>query len=172
MQVSKRLFPALVLASLALASTGCGFQLRGTPGFSFTSMYVSPAANAVGFSQELVRRLAANTQLEVIQDPAQLARAQVVLDILSEQREKVVVGRNAAGQVREYQLRTQVRFKLRNSRGVELIAPTEIAQQRDISFNETIVLAKEVEENQLYRDMQIDIAQQIMRRLAAIQDAR
>ena len=70
--------------------------------------------------------------------------------------------------MREFQLRIVFKFKLRSGKGVELIVPTEITQQRDISFNETAVLAKESEEGLLYRDMQNDIVQQIMRRLAAV----
>jgi len=42
--------------------------------------------------------------------------------------------------------------------------------QRDISFNESAVLAKETEEALLYRDMQSDIVQQILRRLAAVKE--
>ena len=91
-----------------------------------------------------------------------------MLDVLQEQREKVVVGLNATGQVREFQLRTRVRFKLRTPQGKELIPDTELLQQRDISFNESAVLAKEAEEGLLYRDMQTDIVQQLMRRLAAV----
>ncbi|MFB2351784.1 LPS assembly lipoprotein LptE [Priestia megaterium] len=41
-------------------------------------------------------------------------------------------------------------------------------QQRDISFNETAVLSKEAEEALLYRTMQSEIVQQLMRRLAAV----
>jgi LPS-assembly lipoprotein len=93
---------------------------------------------------------------------------QVVLDIVSEQREKTVVGVNAAGQVREFQLRIRVKFKLRSVRGKELIEETELLQKRDISFNESAVLAKETEEALLYRDMQTDIVQQLIRRLSAI----
>jgi LPS-assembly lipoprotein len=48
------------------------------------------------------------------------------------------------------------------------VAPVEIVQQRDISFNESAVLAKEAEEVLLYRDMQSDIVQQLLRRLAAV----
>ena len=40
-------------------------------------------------------------------------------------------------------------------------------QQRDISFSETAVLAKEAEEALLYKDMQADIVQQLLRRLGA-----
>jgi LPS-assembly lipoprotein len=37
-----------------------------------------------------------------------------------------------------------------------------------MAFDETQVLAKESEEALLYRDMQADLVQQIMRRLAAL----
>jgi LPS-assembly lipoprotein len=57
---------------------------------------------------------------------------------------------------------------MRTPQGRELIADTEITQQRDISFNESAVLAKEAEEALLYRDMQSDIVQQLLRRLAAV----
>jgi LPS-assembly lipoprotein len=49
-----------------------------------------------------------------------------------------------------------------------LIPEVELIQQRDLSFIETAALSKEIEENMMYRDMQIDIVQQMMRRLAAI----
>jgi len=65
-------------------------------------------------------------------------------------------------------LRTRFRFKLRTPQGKELIPETELLQQRDISFNESAVLAKEAEEGLMYRDMQTDIVQQLMRRLAAV----
>jgi LPS-assembly lipoprotein len=70
--------------------------------------------------------------------------------------------------VREFQLRLRVKFRVRTLQGVELIAPTEVVLQRDISFNETAVLAKETEEILLYRDMQSDLVQQLLRRVAAI----
>ena len=38
---------------------------------------------------------------------------------------------------------------------------------RDVTFNDTEILAKEQEEQLLFRDMQTDMVQQIMRRLAA-----
>ncbi|MEI8158744.1 MAG: LPS assembly lipoprotein LptE, partial [Burkholderiales bacterium] len=83
-------------------------------------------------------------------------------------REKNVVGVNASGQVREFQLKIRIQFRMRTPDGRDLIAPTEISQQRDISFNESAVLAKEAEEVLLFRDMQSDLLQQLLRRLAAI----
>jgi LPS-assembly lipoprotein len=106
--------------------------------------------------------------VQVLDADAPQAQAQVVLKILGEQREKAVVGMNTSGQVREFQVRLRVRFRLDTPQGRELIDDTEIMQQRDISYSETAALAKETEEALLFRDMQSDIAQQIQRRLAAV----
>ena len=54
-------------------------------------------------------------------------------------------------------------------RDVELLPATEHEQQRDISYTETQALAKEGEEALLFRDMQSELVQQLMRRLAVIQ---
>jgi LPS-assembly lipoprotein len=154
------------LASVT-ALSACGFQLRQAPTFAFKSIYVaSLPASTLG--NELKRTIAHSDGLTVINSPSGLTTAQVVLDVLTDTREKVVVGLTASGQVREFQLRTRLKFKLRTPQGKELIPETELLQQRDISFNESAVLAKESEENLLYRDMQTDIVQQLMRRLAAV----
>jgi LPS-assembly lipoprotein len=157
----------LLLAAASAALAGCGFQLRQAPQFAFSSIYVAAAPNSA-LGKELRRSIASSDSVRVVDDPAAQAAAQVVLDLLADQREKVVVGLSASGQVREFQLRTRVRFRLRTPAGKELIPETELLQQRDISFNESAVLAKEAEENLLYRDMQTDIVQQLMRRLAAL----
>jgi LPS-assembly lipoprotein len=165
------------VAALALLA-GCGFQLRQAPQFAFDAITIHALPNSP-ISRELQRRLAAESQVRVLTAtvagasppataPPAAAPAMVVLDFVQEQREKVVVGLSATGQVREFQLRTRLLFKLRTAQGRELIPETELLQQRDISFNEAAVLAKESEEGLLYRDMQADIVQQLMRRLAAL----
>lgn len=160
-----------LMASTAALSTlslgGCGFALRKAPNFAFTTLY-SSLAETSPLGVELRRSLESTRKVKVITDGRQINEAQVVLDVLLDQREKVVLSLNAAGQVREFQLRMRFRFRLRTLAGKELIPDTEIMQQRDISFNESAVLAKEAEENLLYRDMQSDIVQQVMRRLAAV----
>ncbi|MEO7885113.1 MAG: LPS assembly lipoprotein LptE [Polaromonas sp.] len=154
-------------APAALSLGGCGFALRKAPTFAFTTLY-SGLAESSPLGVELRRSLQATRKVEVITEARRINEAQVVLDVVGDQREKVILSRNAAGQVREFQLRLRFRFKLRTLAGKELIPETEILQQRDISFNESAVLAKEAEENLLYRDMQSDVVQQIMRRLAAV----
>ena len=73
--------------------------------------------------------------------------------------------------MRELQLRLRVKFRLRTPQGQSLIEPVELAQQRDLSFSETAVLSKEIEQAMMYRDMQTDIVQQIMRRLSAVKSS-
>jgi LPS-assembly lipoprotein len=154
-------------ASALLATAGCGFKLRGVPNFAFESIYVNmPEGSTLG--TELKRTLASNRNLRVIMDAQQMMTSDVILDPLFDQRQKVVVATNAAGLVREFQLRLLFTFRLRTPQGKELIPRAELQQQRDISFNESAVLAKEAEEGLLYRDMQSDIVQQVMRRLAAV----
>ncbi|MNY76250.1 LPS-assembly lipoprotein LptE [compost metagenome] len=59
-------------------------------------------------------------------------------------------------------------FRVRDKLGNELLAPTTINLTRPITFDETQLLAKEQEEALLYKDMQTDLVQQLMRRMAAI----
>lgn len=154
-----------LLAAAPLAA--CGFRLRGVPQFAFHSLYVQAPAGSQ-LARELVRTLqSSGGQLTVITDAAQLTQAEVILELISEQPERVVVGLNAAGQVRELQLRLRLRFRLRDQLGQEWIASTELMQQRDISYSETAALSKEGEEAMLYRNMRTDLVQQLMRRLAA-----
>ena len=75
---------------------------------------------------------------------------------------------NTQGRIREYSLVYRLRFRVNGAGGKELIPPTELALKRDISFNESQAIAKEKEEDMLYRDMQSDAVQQILRRLAAL----
>ncbi len=147
---------------------GCGFQLRQAPNFAFETIFIS-AGESSPVANEMRRSIASGGNVSVV-GAQQINTAQVILDVLNEQREKVVVGLNASGQVREFQLRSRFSFRLRNQQGREVLPATEILQQRDISFNESAVLAKEAEEALLFRDMQTDIVQQLLRRLAAVKE--
>ena len=160
---TRRLLLAAAGASLLLA--GCGFKLRQAPNFVFSSLYL---ADATPLGVELKRELLASDKLKVISDPKLLSSAQVILDIRGDQRERAVTALNSAGQVRELELRLRVKFRLRGKDGKELIPETELLQRRNVSYNSSVLLAKESEEELLFRDMQNDIVQQIMSRLAAV----
>jgi LPS-assembly lipoprotein len=154
---------ALAAFAPSLLLAGCGFRLRQAPTFAFKTIYINaPATSPIG--QDLKKTLASGGTVKVLASPAE---ADVVLDVLAETRQKVVVGLSAVGQVTEFELRMRFRFRLRTREGRELIPDTEVTQSRDVSFTESAALSKEPEEQLLYRDMQADIVQQTMRRMAA-----
>jgi LPS-assembly lipoprotein len=151
-----------LLAALFLA--GCGFQLRGTANVPFETVYVPGATG--GIALELRRNIQAGTRAKVVDDPKQ---ADAILQFTQELREKVILSLTGTGRVREYQLRYIVGFRVHDGKGGEYVPQSAIQLTRDITFNDSEVLAKEAEEGLLFRDMQNDMVQQIMRRLAAAQ---
>jgi len=159
----KRLQWLAAIMSIMLLSA-CGFALRGPVALPFKSIYIGlPEASALG--GELRRQIRANGQTQIMSDAKD---AQVMLEVLAETRDKQILSLNSQGRVREYNLIYNFRFRVRNNVGKEFLEPVDIQLKRNISFNETQVLAKEAEEVLLYRDMQSDLVQQIMRRLAVI----
>lgn len=162
----------LQFASLAAAGaglSGCGFRLRGNQAFSFQRIALLPNPGGA-MAQELRTSFGPNVRVLGAEDD--LKSAQLVLTLTDERRERSVVGVNVSGQVREFQLRLLVRLSLRTAQGKAISVDDEIMQRRDISYNESAALAKEAEELMLYRNMQTDIVQQILRRLATIQPAQ
>jgi len=158
--MKRRTFAA---AASSLLVAACGFQLRQAPTFAFHKIYIN-APPASPIAQALKKSITSGGNVTVVDNPTQ---ADVIFDVLGETRQKVVVGLSAVGQVTEFELRMRFRFKLRTPQGRELIPDSEIAQNRDISFTESAALAKEAEEQLIYRDMQADVVLQTMRRLAA-----
>ncbi|MFC7289554.1 LPS assembly lipoprotein LptE [Herminiimonas glaciei] len=159
----------LVLASTLLLSA-CGFKLRGTilgGDLPFKSIYIAAPENST-LGSELRRYIRGSGELEIKQ---RAEDAEAILEIVSETRNKVILSLNSQGRVREYVLYYHVTIRVRNNAGVEYMAPTLITLKRDLSYNESQVLAKEAEEAMLYRDMQSDLVQQILRRMAAIKPA-
>ncbi|HMN22575.1 MAG TPA: LPS assembly lipoprotein LptE [Ottowia sp.] len=157
----------LAASALVLPLASCGFALRQAPDFGFHSIYLAlPAGSALGV--ELRRQLEGTGSIQVITDAARRADADVVLESAGEQRERAVVSLTATGEVRELQLRLRFAFRVRTPAGRELLAQSEILRQVDQSYSESAALSKEQEALMLYQDMQSDIVQQVMRRLATI----
>ena len=156
----------LLVTAAALPLAACGFELRRAPELRFRTIQLANFKPRSPLANELRMNIDASTTTLVVES---LAQAQVVLEALEDVREKVVVASNSVGQVTEFQLRERFAFRLRSVNGRELIPRTEIFQNRDLSYTESAALAKEQEENALFRTMQTDIVSQVMRRLASIQ---
>ena len=87
---------------------------------------------------------------------------------LSDSRIKTILSVNAQGRVSEYRLQLTYTFRIVNQKGQVLVPPNEVAITRDVSYDDSNILAKESEENLLWRDMTGDLVNQIMRRLSII----
>jgi LPS-assembly lipoprotein len=159
----------LALTAAAMLSA-CGFHLRGSEGkagLPFRTIYLGiPELSPLGV--ELRRNIRASGDTQIVSDPKE---AEAIIEVLQEARDKATLTLNTQGRVREYSLYYRLRFRVTNAKGAELLAPTEITLKRDISFNESQIIAKEKEEEMLYRDMQSDLVQQILRRLFALRTA-
>ncbi len=156
---------AILLSLLLLALAGCGFQLRGTADLPFATLFMPPT-NTAGVALDLRRNIQSGTRTTVVDDPK---KAEAILEFSQEAREKHILSIAANGRVREFQLRYIVAFRVHDGKGAEFLPVNTVQLTRDVTFNDTDVLAKESEELLMYRDMQFDMVQQIMRRLAAAQ---
>jgi LPS-assembly lipoprotein len=147
----------------AMLGAGCGFERRRQPELAFDRIALTGFAPRSPLADALRRELAQSVR--VVEAPA---LAEVVLQALADVREKSVVASTAAGQVREFQLRLRLAFRVDTPAGRALIAPAELLLTRDLSFNETDTLGKQMEEAELFRQMQADVVTQVLRRLAAV----
>lgn len=162
------------LAGAGLAMSGCGFHLRGSGGnytLPFASMYVGlPESSPLAI--DLKRNIRVNGNTTVASDPQSADATIEVITDPEKTRSKSILSLNSAGRVSEYLLAYNILFRVKDRAGKELLGPTQITLTRPITFSETQLLAKEQEEAQLYRDMQKDLVQQMMRRMAAIKPSR
>lgn len=154
-------FKSSLVLVLALALAACGFRLRGTAEVPFQSVYVPGAS---GIALDLKRNIQAGTRARVVDDPKE---ADAVLQFTEETRQKEILSLTGTGRVREFQLRYRVGFRVHDGKGADYVPASTIQLTRDVTFNDADILAKEAEEQLLFRDMQSDMVQQIMRRLAA-----
>lgn len=161
---ARRRLLAAGLAGAATLLAGCGFRLRRSAALPFRTLYAGFApASAIGAEFRRLVRVAEDTEL--VDDPAQ---AEARLEVLREQREREVVAFSSTGRPREYQLRLRFGFRVVDAQSRELLAPTELVLSRDLVSTDVEVVAKQQEEELLYREMQSDLVQQLLRRLAAI----
>lgn len=155
-----------VAGSLILLLSACGFQLRGLASgptvFPFTSLYIADSTDQT-IGADVRRAMQGNVSTRVV-DAAQ--GAQATLQITNAVNEKHILSTSTEGRVREFQLRYRASFRLIDAKGEELIPASEIIRERVLPFTDEQVVAKEAEEALLVREMQTDIVQQIVRRLA------
>ncbi len=155
-------------AALAAMLAGCGFQLRRPPELAWKRIFLSGFTEDSTLADELRRQLRASPGVTLADTPAE---ADLIVESLQDSSEHVVAATTSTSQISEMTLRARLRFRVRTAAGRELIAPTELAQTRDMSYSESSALAKQHEAALLFRSMHVDLAMQVLRRLAALAPA-
>ncbi|MEB0012712.1 LPS assembly lipoprotein LptE [Glaciimonas sp. Cout2] len=155
------------IIALTAMLAACGFHLRGTANLPFKTIYLG-SATGTPLGVELKRNIQASGTTEVVPNEK---GAEAVMEVISQTQEKVILTLNSQGRAREYMLYSRFSFRLKDAQQKELMPQTLITLKRDISYNESQELSKVAEEALLYRDMQTDLVQQILRRMNALKPA-
>lgn len=142
---------------------GCGFQLRGEARLPFATLHVPLPANDE-LREQIRRAVEGGSTTRLVADAA---GADARLFIIANKQNKNVLSVSAAGRVREFELVRRFTFRVVDREERERIVPSTIVVRRDITFSDEQVLSKEAEEVLLWQDMQKDLVQQLLRRLAA-----
>ncbi|MBP7080766.1 MAG: hypothetical protein KBA96_06620 [Rhodocyclaceae bacterium] len=155
-----KLFIAILLG---LIVTACGFQLRGAYSLPFATLYISLPESSELYAQ-IRRNVESGSSTRVINNSL---AADASLTVVSDNSQKNILSLSAAGRVTEFELVRTFVFKLTDKSGTEMLGPSRIILRRELTFSDDQVLSKEAEELLLWRDIQNDLVQQLMRRLAA-----
>jgi LPS-assembly lipoprotein len=124
--------------------------------------------SSVGASQVAaeIRRTLASGPTRVVTDPKD---AQAQLRVLQEVRDKSVATITGTGTVYEFELKLTVRYEVTvPGREIPVIAPTETVAKRLITYSASAPIAKEAEEQLLYKDMQVELAGRMLRHIAVV----
>lgn len=156
-------FGLLVLAvSVGTLMAGCGFQLRGAYSLPYESIYVSGADYNLIVAN--MKRAIRNTGTRLAESKDEAA---AIFQPAGEKRESKILSLSSTGRVREKRLTYTYNYRLVDSKGRDLVLPGSVELTRDVTYADTDVLAKTQEETLLWQDMESDLVQQLMRRLAA-----
>jgi len=159
--------PGISLAAIALALfsllPACGFHLR--PGIELPEVLETTYLQ----SKDPYSGIAAELRIELQSAGAELAQqrdaATGVLKILSERSQRRVLSVGSAGRASEYELFQEVSFALEDPQGNVLLEPQTLRITRDLVFDDTQLLGKVSEAEVIQRQMQRDLARQILTRI-------
>ncbi len=153
---------AYALSALTvLELSACGFALKGSSAaLPFKTVQLHAPGNSL-LAADIISRLSSKGVALNRVASAQIPR----IALSGEVRDKAVASTTTTGRVREFKLRQTVTVQVLGDVGQVWLEPVTLVQQRDFAYNDSQVLAKEIEEQVLYQDMQQELVLAVMRRL-------
>lgn len=154
----------LAVVALLPALAACGFHLQGVarlpPAFASTRLVAEDRYTDFHRAFEDALR-ASGTQL------AGADTATATVEVLTDDSGQRVLSVSATNTPTEYEVYYTVRYRVRIG-DKEVLTPKLLTLTRDYSFNETAVLAKEQEQEQIRAALARELAALVMRRLTAL----
>lgn len=152
----------LTLACSAVLLSACGFQLRGQQDYAFKRLAISGGTpEMLGRLQRVVEGGSDTVIVKVSEKP------DAILSLTGGNGMKTL-SLNAQGVVQEYELDYNLNYSMVGADGTLLIPPSVISLNRALTYSDQFTLAKGIEAQTLYRDMQFDAVDQLTRRLAVV----
>lgn len=152
----------VILVFLGLSSA-CGFKLRG-------DVELPPLLQETHIeSENPFTGMARAVRVELEAAGARIVesgeQATAVLTIVNEDSENRILSVGSTGKASEYELFDSVTFQLSDRNGEVLIKPQSLRMVRDLVFDETQLLGKVSESDQLHVQMRRSLARQIITRI-------
>jgi LPS-assembly lipoprotein len=165
MSIPMQRIAATLLVAATLGVAGCGFHLQGRQPMpeAFAYTFIDTTDEQTDFVQDLRKALIASGSKVIRTQGSSGATVSVHEDELTER----ILSVSARNIPTEYELTYRVKFSV-TANGKTLIDDEEISATRDLSFEESQLLAKEREQEILREALARDLVALVMRRLAAL----
>ena len=163
--LTRRRFAAGAMLVVATAATlaGCGFHRRIAQPLNYERIALTGFVERSTMVDEIRRALPSTAHIV----PTML-ESQIVVQAIEDTQQSTVEASTAFGQVRELELHVKLRYRVLDPKGTELLPLVDLERFRDLTYDEKDALAKDTELKALYRDMQSDMAYQLIRVLSAV----
>jgi LPS-assembly lipoprotein len=154
---------ATLVAAAGATLAGCGFHQRIAQPLSYERIALSGFADRSTMADEIRRALPSSAHIV-----SNVLESQVVIEAVEDTQKTTVEASTAFGQVRELELNVKLRYRVLDPKGTELLPLADVERFRDLTYDEKDALAKDTELKALYRDMQSDMAYQLIRVLSVV----
>jgi len=161
-QIRRRAALAALAVAAAATLAACGFHRRIAQPLNYERIALSGFADRSTMAEEIKRALPSTARIVPVLE------SQVVVEAIEDTQKTTVEASTAFGQVRELELHVKLRYRVLDPNGTELLPLADIERFRDMTYDEKDALAKDTEQKALYRDMQSDMAYQLIRVLSAV----
>jgi LPS-assembly lipoprotein len=154
-----------LLLAVAVLAAGCGFRLQGASHLpaGLDSVHVATRDRLTSFAVELSRGL----ERIGASQAAVAGEADAVVRVTRDRSGRRVLSVSARNTPQEYEIFYEVEFAIDRG-GAQVVPPQRLQLTRNISFDESELLAKDREEEILREAMARDLADLVLRRLESL----